>query len=116
MIKLNKQFSIQLMKENNEGQPLNKLNDNIIQMLAKEYGGVTVSDVCGMWVDDETNKVFQDHSLMVSVSYSNGVNTEAFKQAIKNEFELGEQLAVIIRINNNTYILENKNEIDQINF
>ena len=114
MLKLNNSLSIYLMKKDNDKKDLSKLNNDIIKNFSSAFGGATVVDGQGYWVDDNT--LYKDDNIIVTCNYSNLSNEmkASFLKAIKKEFEEAQQLAVSIELNGELYILENTKDIEKI--
>ena len=114
MLKLNNTLSIYLMKKDNDKKNLSKLNNDIIKNLSSAFGGATVVDGQGYWVDN--NILYKDDNIIVKCNYSE-LSKEMkanFLTAIKLEFEKGKQLAVSVELNGDLYILENIEDIKKL--
>lgn len=104
---LDKNFSILMMKEDNNGNDLSVLNNQILTDLTKAFGGVTIEQTAGTWY--ENGVLYQDQSYKFSCSYQSKLDDDckqAIARAIRAEFEQGGQLAVSIELNNNLIILD----------
>ena len=114
MLKLNKSLSIYLMKKDNNKKDLSTLNNDIIKNLSSAFGGATVVDGQGYWVDDNT--LYKDDNIIVTCNYSDLSNKmkNTFLSAIKLEFEKGKQLAVSIELNGELYILDSIEDIKKL--
>ena len=114
MLKLNNSLSIYLMKKDNDKQDLSKLNNDIIKDLSSAFGGATVVDGQGYWVDNDT--LYKDDNIIVKCNYSELSNEmkASFLNAIELEFEKGKQLAVSVELNRELYILENLSDIKKL--
>lgn len=99
---------------NNQGK---KINYNNIDILAiASIGGVTTYTAKGGWVNDGT--LYNDDLQVRQFNYDNSLSKNQIKaldNLIKAIFELGQQLAVSVEINNKLYILDNINDIKLIN-
>lgn len=114
MLKLNNSVAIYLMKKDNDKKDLSKLNNDIIKNLSSAFGGCTVVNGQGYWVDDNT--LYKDDNIIAKCNYSdlsNGMKN-AFLSAIKDEFEKAQQLAVSVELNGELYILENIQDIEEL--
>ena len=114
MLKLNKSLSIYLMKKDNDKKDLSKLNNDIIKNLSSAFGGATVVNGKGYWVDNDI--LYKDDNIIVECNYpelSKDMKKE-FLNAIKLEFEKGKQLAVSVELNGHLYILENTKDIEKL--
>ena len=114
MLKLNNSLSIYLMKKDNDKKDLSKLNNDIIKNLSSAFGGATVVDGQGYWVDNDA--LYKDDNIIVKCNYSD-LSSEmknTFLKAIKLEFEKGKQLAVSVELNGELYILENLSDIEKL--
>lgn len=114
MLKLNNSLSIYLMKKDNNGKDLTDLNNGIIKNLSSAFGGCTVVDGQGYWVDDDT--LYKDDNIIVKCNYSDLSKDmiNAFLNSIKDEFEKAQQLAVSVELNGELYILENIKDIEKL--
>lgn len=114
MLKLNNTLSIYLMKKDNNKKDLSKLNNDIIKDLSSAFGGATVVDGQGYWVDNDT--LYKDDNIIVKCNYSELSNEMkvSFLNTIKLEFEKGKQLAVLVELNGQLYILENLSDIEKL--
>ena len=115
MLKLKNSVSVYLMKKDNAKKDLSKLNNDIIKNLSSAFGGATVVDGLGYWVDDDT--LYKDDNIIVKCNYSELSNEmrASFLNSIKLEFEKGKQLAVSVELNGELYILENTKDIEKLN-
>lgn len=114
MLKLNNSLSIYLMKKDNNKKDLSTLNNDIIKKLSSAFGGATVVNGTGYWVDDNT--LYKDDNIIAKCNYSE-LSTEmkaSFLNAIKLEFEKGKQLAVSVELNGKLYILDNIEDIKEL--
>lgn len=114
MLKLNNSLSIYLMKKDNSGKDLSDLNIGIINNLSSAFGGATVVDGQGYWVDNDT--LYKDDNIIATCNYSK-LSTEmkdSFLNSIKLEFEKGKQLAVSVELNGALYILESIQDIEKL--
>ena len=114
MLKLNNGLSIYLMKKDNNGKDLTDLNNGIIKELSDTFGGCTVVNGKGYWVDNDT--LYKDDNIIVKCNYSELSKDmiNAFLNAINKEFKEGEQLAVSVELNERLYILENAKDIEKL--
>ena len=115
MLDLKNSVSIYLMKKDNDKKDLSKLNNDIIKNLSSAFGGATVVDGQGYWVDDDT--LYKDDNIIVKCNYSELSNEmrASFLNSIKLEFEKGKQLAVSIKLNEQLYILGQIQDIEKLN-
>ena len=114
MLKLNNSLSIYLMKKDNDKKDLSKLNNDIVKKLSSAFGGATVVDGKGYWVDNDT--LYKDDNIIVKCNYSK-LSTEmknSFLNSIKLEFKKAKQLAVTVELNGELYILEHTNDIEKL--
>ena len=114
MLKLKNSVSIYLMKKDNDKKDLSKLNKDIIKNLASAFGGATVVDGQGYWVNNDT--LYKDDNIIVTCNYSelSKEMENTFLNAIELEFEKGKQLAVSVELNGKLYILENLSDIEKL--
>lgn len=110
MLKLNNSLSIYLMKKDNNGKDLTKLNNGIIKEFSDTFGGCTVVNGKGYWVDNDT--LYKDDNIIAKCNYSELSKDmiKAFLNAINKEFKEGKQLAVSVELNSCLYILENQKD------
>ena len=115
MLDLKNSVSIYLMKKDNDKKDLSKLNNDIIKNLSSAFGGATVVDGQGYWVDDDT--LYKDDNIIVKCNYSELSNEmkASFLNSIKLEFEKGKQLAVSVELNGQLYILGQIQDIEKLN-
>ena len=115
MLKLNNSLSIYLMKKDHDKKDLSKLNNDIINNLSSAFGGATVVDGQGYWVDNDT--LYKDDNIIVTCNYSNLSDEmkNTFLNSIKLEFEKGKQLAVSVEFNGELYILDSVEDIKELN-
>ena len=114
MLELKNSVSVYLMKKDNDKKDLSKLNNDIIKHLSSAFGGATVVDGKGYWVDDDT--LYKDDNIIVKCNYSELSNEmrASFLNAIKLEFEKGKQLAISVKLNGQLYILESLLDIKKL--
>lgn len=114
MLKLKNSVSIYLMKKDNDKKDLSQLNNDIIKKLSSAFGGATVVDGQGYWVDDNT--LYKDDNIIAECSYSDLSNEmkASFLNTIKLEFEKGKQLAVSVELNGELYILDSIEDIKEL--
>ena len=114
MLKLDNLLSIYLMKKDNNKKDLSQLNNDIIKKLSSAFGGATVVDGQGYWVDDDT--LYKDDNIIVTCNYSDLSNEmkNTFLNTIKLEFEKGKQLAVSVELNGELYILDSIEDIKEL--
>ena len=114
MLKLNNSLSIYLMKKDNDKKDLSKLNNDIIKGLSSAFGGATIVDGQGYWVDNDT--LYKDDNIIVTCNYSelSDEMKASFLNAIKLEFEKGKQLAVSVESNGKLYILDSNKDIKKL--
>lgn len=110
MLKLNNSLSIYLMKKDNSGKDLSDLNNDIIKELSSAFGGCTVLNGKGYWVNNDT--LYRDDNIIAKCNYSEWSKDmiNAFMNAINKEFKEGKQLAVSVELNKCLYILENQKD------
>ena len=102
------------MKKDNDKKDLSRLNNDIIKNLSSAFGGATVVNGTGYWVDDNT--LYKDDNIIVTCNYSDLSNEmkASFLNAIKLEFEKGKQLAVSVELNGELYILDSIEDIKKL--
>lgn len=107
---LKNEFSIQLMKQDNDGVSLNSLNDKIKMTACLRFGGCTLLESNGYWVDD-SNQLFADDSYRMIVNFSQDENTlDYLLNLVKMELVGANQEAVCFTINGATSISSSVDE------
>lgn len=114
MLKLNNTLSIYLMKKDNDKKDLSTLNNDIIKNLSSAFGGATVVDGQGYWVDNDT--LYKDDNIIVQCNYSelSKKMKASFLNSVRLEFKKAKQLAVSVELNGELYILENLSDIKKL--
>lgn len=102
------------MKKDNDKKDLSRLNNDIIKNLSSAFGGATVVNGQGYWVDNDI--LYKDENIIVKCNYSelSSEMKNTFSNSIKLEFEKGKQLAVSVELNGELYILENTKDIEKL--
>lgn len=109
MMILDNSISILMMKEDNNGNNLAKLNEKAKKILTNTFGGMTVEKAAGTWLDNGI--LYQDQSYKFTCNFKgvlNAAQTQAIKQVLELEFKEGGQLAVSILRNSKLMIVEEK--------
>lgn len=99
---------------NNQGKKIDYKNMDILAIAS--IGGVTTYEALGGWVNEGT--LYNDELQVRQLNYDDNLSKkqiEALDNLIKAIFELGQQLAVSVEVNNKLYILDNINDIKLIN-
>ena len=98
---------------NNQGKKIDYKNTDILAIAS--VGGVTTYTACGGWVDKGT--LYNDDLKIRQFNYDNLSKNQikSLDNLIKAIFELGQQLAVSVEINNKLYILDSINDIELLN-
>ena len=99
---------------NNQGKKINYNNTDILAIAS--IGGVTTYEARGGWVDEGT--LYNDSLQVRQFNYDDSLSKKQIKaldNLIKAIFELGQQLAVSVEVNNKLYILDSINDIELIN-
>ena len=101
---LKNEFSIQLMKQDNDGVSLNSLNDKIKMTACLRFGGCTLLESNGFWNDGD--RLFADESYRMIVNFNNndGKAMDYLLDLVKLELVGGNQQAVCFTINGATSI------------
>ena len=103
-------FEIQLMKQDNDGNDLKPLNENIKMKASETFGGCTLLPSKGYWVDGGT--LFLDDSYRMVVSFNHEQGTlDKLLDLIKMELIGGQQEAVCFTINGTTSISSSMLEV-----
>lgn len=101
-------------KTNNQGEKIDYKNMDILAIAS--IGGVTTYEALGGWVNEGT--LYNDNLQIRQFNYDNNLSKSQIKSLdnlIKAIFELGQQLAVSVEVNNQLYILNSINDIELIN-
>lgn len=100
-------------KTNNQGEKIDYKNTDILAIAS--IGGVTTYTAQGGWVNDGT--LYNDDLQVRQFNYDTLSKNQikSLDNLIKAIFELGQQLAVSVELNNKLYILDNINDIKLIN-
>lgn len=107
---LKNEFTMQVMKKDNDGVSLASLNDQINLTACLHFGGCTLLDSNGYWVDD-SNQLFADDSYRLIVAFNNdGKAMEHLLDLIKLELVGGNQESVCFTIDGKTSISESIDE------
>jgi len=98
---------------NNQGEKIDYNNTDILAIAS--VGGVTTYEARGGWVNNGT--LYNDSLQVRQFNYDTLSKNQikALDNLIKAIFELGQQLAVSVEVNNKLYILDNINDIELIN-
>ena len=100
---LKSEFTMQLMKKDNDGVSLKPLNETIKMKASESFGGCTLLESKGYWVDGGT--LFVDDSYRMVVSFNSDQDTAAkLLELIKMELVGGRQEAVCFTVNGVTSI------------
>lgn len=95
------EFAIHLVQFDNQGQSLESLNNKTLMIVAKTFGGFTVTEGRGGWVN-ESGRLFDEPILRVTIACENTPeNSGKLKQIAINYKEAASQEAVYIRGYNN---------------
>ena len=114
MIILNHKLSIFMMKKDNNGYDLSEINNQAKEQLTKVFGGLTITNAKGLWIDG--NKVYVDDSYIFSCNYSRKLNNSqvnVFINVVKDELSKGKQQTVSIMIDDTLYILDSS-DLDEL--
>lgn len=91
------EFIIHLVKNNNQGESLESLNNQTLMTIAKTFGGFTATEGRGGWVNPN-GKLFDESILRVIIACDNTPeNSGKLKQIALNYKEAASQEAVYIR-------------------
>lgn len=107
MLMLNKQVSVIMMKKDNNGKYLSKLNEDAKKILTAAFGGVTISTGSGTWLD--SGVLFEDKNYIFHCNYADKLTDQqkaALIEVIKMEFLRGDQKAVSIMFESSLTILD----------
>ena len=101
-------------KTNNQGEKIDYNNADILAIAS--IGGATTYTALRGWVNDGT--LYNDSLQVRQFNYDDTLSQNQIKaldNLIRAIFELGQQLAVSVEINNKLYILDSINDIELIN-
>lgn len=108
MIKLKNQISIIVPKTTNDGRKTNKTINKINKLFCLNFGGTSVLEVSGYWVND--GKVYHDENLKI-ISNVENIDVETIAEAANLVLTECEQLAVSVEINGSLYIFDANDSI-----
>lgn len=114
MLKLENSIKIIVMQKDNEGNDLSQLNQVITLNLCKAFGGATLTDGKGYWIDN--GSLYQDFNSTIECGYAGNLTAQqynALQSAIDAEFNQAKQEAVTIYLNSDMYILDNADELEE---
>ena len=98
------EFTMQVMKQDNNGVSLAPLNVKIQATVCDRFGGCTLLDSQGLWVDG-CDQLFTDDSYRMIVNFNKDDNTlDYLLNIVKMELIDGDQLSVCYSINGVTAI------------
>lgn len=101
-------------KTNNQGEKIDYNNTDILAIAS--IGGVTTYEALGGWINEGT--LYNDNLQVRQFNYDDSLSQSQIKaldNLIKAIFELGQQLAVSVEVNNKLYILDSIKDIELIN-
>ena len=113
MIILNHKLSIFMMKKDNNGNDLGEINSQAEKQLVKVFGGLTITNAKGFWIDDD--RLYVDESYIFTCNYNRKLNNNqinAVIKVIKDELTKGKQQAVLVMLDNTLCILDG-NDLDE---
>lgn len=90
---------IAVPKCDNAGNSLAFLAESLMMTLAKHFGGVTVIDAIGCWIDPETGKLYREPVTQVITAYDPDckAHDDFLRGVAKQIGEAGQQLAMYVR-------------------
>lgn len=102
-------FTMQIMKQDNDGVSLAPLNEKIKLTACLRFGGCTLVDSQGLWNDG--GKLYNDNSYRMIVAFNNDDKAmEHLLDLVKMEMIGGNQEAVCFTVNGSTSISESIDE------
>lgn len=106
---LKNEFTMQVMKQDNDGVSLAPLNDEIKLTACLRFGGCTMLESQGLWADG--SKLFADESYRMIVAFDHDENTlDYLLNLVKMELVGANQEAVCFTINGATSISSSVDE------
>lgn len=114
MLILDKQVSVLMMKKDNDGRYLSKLNKKATSVLTEAFGGATIENTSGTWLNG--SKLYTDRSYKITCNYAKKLTAKQLKAlltVIRMEFLQGRQQAVSVVSNGTLYILE-RSDLNQL--
>jgi hypothetical protein len=85
-------------KATNNGKPLTGLLDDVAGKLIRAFGGCTIREATGCWLDEASGKVFRDNVWECVAACDVNPNNDTILRSIAEFIGWrGEQLAVYIR-------------------
>ena len=100
---LKNEFTMQIMKKDNDGVSLKPLNETIKMEASQDFGGCTLLDSKGYWVDDGELFLDDSYRLIINFNYDQGTVNQLL-DLIKMELVGGRQEAVCFTVNGVTSI------------
>lgn len=90
---------ITIPKCDNDGHSLDHLVESTMMAFAKHFGGVTVVDAIGSWIDQETGKLYREPVTQIITAYDPECKAhDAFIRRIAFQIaEASDQLAMYVR-------------------
>ena len=100
---LKSEFSMQLMKKDNDGNDLKPLNETIKMKASETFGGCTLLDSKGYWSNGGELFVDDSYRMVVNFSYERG-SLDKLLELVKMELIGGRQEAVCFAVDGVTSI------------
>ena len=105
-------FTMQVMKRDNDGNDLKPLNETIKVKACDAFGGCTLLDSKGYWIDG--SKLFKDDSYRMIVAFNNDDKAiNHLLDLVKLELLGGNQEAVCFTVDGETSISSSVDEAQQ---
>lgn len=108
MIQLKNQIAVIVPKKTNDGRKTNKTINKINKLFCLSFGGTSILEVSGYWLDD--GRVYHDQNLKI-VSNAENIDVETIAEAANLVLTEAEQLAVSVEINGGLYIFDANDSI-----
>ena len=100
------EYIIHLPHYDNDGEDLSPINTRFIADWAKQYGGVSVQPVAGVWYDNDGNKYAEPCDRVIIAAKGNSWNDNSFRLAARAYAAITGQLAMYLVTSQGVEILD----------